>query len=75
MGLGVTVGNEKKVSIILYTDNIAIVLDNNINLLLMLKKLPEWCQCWCLTINSDKSQIVKKFRFLIFCQINKAKYG
>ena len=57
MGLGVSNGNNK-VSMLLYADDIAIVSDNETNLQLMLNKLYEWCQNWCLTINTDKSQIV-----------------
>ena len=57
LGLGITVG-DRKVSILLYADDIAILAENEENLQIMLNKLSEWCEKWHLTINNEKSQVV-----------------
>ena len=57
LSLGITVG-DRKVSILLYADDIAILAENEENLQTMLNKLNEWCKKWQLMINNEKSQVV-----------------
>ena len=57
LGLGIAIG-DRKVPILLYADNIAILAENEENLQIMLNQPNEWCEKWQLTINNEKSQVV-----------------
>ena len=51
LSLGITVG-DRKVSILLYVDDIAILAENEENLQTMLNNLNEWCKKWKKTSSS-----------------------
>ena len=57
LGLGIPIGN-RKIPILLYADDIAILAENESDLQKLLNKLHEWCEKWQLQLNIKKSQIV-----------------
>lgn len=54
---GVQVG-EDNIGILLYADDILLLSDSEHGLQTMLNTLAEWCSCWKLNINMDKTRIV-----------------
>ena len=56
LGLGIIVG-DRKVPILLYDDDIAVLAENEENLQIILNKLNERCEKWLLTIYNEKSQV------------------
>lgn len=55
MNLGIELGN-RKLSILLYADDIALVANSPEDLQTMLNKLHEWCKRWRVLINTNKSK-------------------
>ena len=57
LGLGIPIGN-RKIPILFYADDIALLAENESDLQKLLNKLHEWCEKWQLQLNIKKSQIV-----------------
>uniref|UniRef100_A0A3P9HC25 ribonuclease H n=1 Tax=Oryzias latipes TaxID=8090 RepID=A0A3P9HC25_ORYLA len=55
--LGIDINNFN-LSILLYTDDIVLIADEEIKLRGILNTMNDWCNKWRLTINGDKTQIV-----------------
>jgi hypothetical protein len=54
---GVIIG-DIKVNILLYADDIILLSDSEDGLNQLLKIMAEWCRCWRLNVNSDKSKVI-----------------
>lgn len=57
LGLGVDLGG-KKLSLLLYADDIAMIAKSEAELQRMLDKLHQWCKRWRVLINTNKSKCV-----------------
>lgn len=57
LGLGVDLG-EKKLPLLLYVDDIAMLTKSEADLQRMLDKLHQWCKRWRVLINTNKSKCV-----------------
>ena len=50
LGLGISIGN-RKIPILLYADDIALLAENESDLQKLLNKLHKWCKKWQLQLN------------------------
>ena len=57
LNLGIKIGHIN-LSILLYADDIAVIVENEKDLQTMLNCIEQWCNKWKLLINSMKSQVV-----------------
>ena len=57
LNLGIKLG-DIHLSILLYADDIAVIVENKKHLQSMLNYVDRWCNKWKLVINSMKSQVV-----------------
>ncbi len=61
----------KHISILLYADDIALIATNEVDLQKMLDNVSEWCLCWKVMVNGDKTQI---FHFWKGPSVPKARF-
>ena len=57
LNLRIAIG-EKRISLLLYADNIVILAESEFDLQLMLNCLLAWCQKWRFSVNDAKSKII-----------------
>ena len=58
LNCGIPVSLESSISILLYADDIVLLLESEANMQIMLDYLGNWCETWGLTINFNKSKVM-----------------
>lgn len=58
LDVGIDIGNESKVCIMLYADDIVLLAESETDLQLMLNTLSEWCETNYMSINSSKTNVI-----------------
>ena len=58
LGLGINIGNDNKLSILMYADDVVLLAENEHDLQTMLNTLSEWCNTNKMSVNMSKSNIM-----------------
>ena len=57
LNLGVQVGPNERVGVLLYADDIVVLAESEAELQVMLHKLSDWCVTWQMKVNTEKQRL------------------